>query len=443
MAMSLATPQSVRTLQRKLYLKAKAEPNYRFYLLYDKIYRADILRHAYELVRANRGAPGVDGVTCQRIETAGLEDWLDGLAEDLRTKAYQPQPVRRVMIPKPGGDGERPLGIPTIRDRVAQTAAKLVLEPIFEADLEPSAYGYRPGRSGTDAVKVVHRLLCQGFTDVVDADLSRYFDTIPHSELLRSVAARIVDRHVLGLLRLWLKTPVEETDPEGRRRMSGGKRSKCGVPQGGPLSPTLANRYMNRFLRHWRQQERGKAYQAHVVAYADDFVILSRGHAAEALAWTRQVMTRLGLTVNEVKTAVRDARQEHFDFLGYSFGPYYYRKDGHWYLGASPSRKSVQRLKDRVGEHLVPSNMAPWDEVRNRLNQQLRGWANYFAYGTRLLAYRAVDNHVYAAVREFLTRRHKVPTRGTRRFSDKVVFEELGVLRLRRLHVGAPPTAAR
>jgi RNA-directed DNA polymerase len=443
LAMSLATPQSVRTLQRKLYLKAKAEPNYRFYLLYDKIHRADVLRHAYELVRANRGAPGVDGVTCQRIETAGLEDWLDGLAQDLRIKAYQPQPVRRVMIPKPGGDGERPLGIPTIRDRVAQTAAKLVLEPIFEADLEPSAYGYRPGRSGTDAVKAVHRLLCQGFTDVVDADLSRYFDTIPHSELLRSVAARIVDRHVLGLLRLWLKTPVEETDPEGRRRMRGGKRSKCGVPQGGPLSPTLANRYMNRFLRHWRQQERGKAYQAHVVAYADDFVILSRGHAAEALAWTRQVMTRLGLTVNEVKTAVRDARQEHFDFPGYSFGQHYYRKDGHWYLGASPSRKSVQRLKDRVGEHLVPSNMAPWDEVRDRLNQQLRGWANYFAYGTRLLAYRAVDNHVYAAVREFLTRRHKVPTRGTRRFSDKVVFEGLGVLRLRRLHVGAPPTAAR
>jgi RNA-directed DNA polymerase len=443
LAMSLTTPENIRTLQRKLYLKAKAEPNYRFYLLYDKIHRADVLRHAYELVRANRGAPGVDGVTCEEIETAGLEDWLNGLVGDLRTKVYQPQPVRRVMIPKPGGDGERPLGIPTVRDRVAQTAAKLVLEPIFEADLEPTAYGYRPGRSGTDAVKVVHRLLCQGFTDVVDADLSRYFDTIPHSELLRSVAARVVDRHVLALLRLWLKTPVEETDQDGRRRMSGGKRSKCGTPQGGPLSPTLANRYMNRFLRHWRQQERGKAYQAHVVAYADDFVILSRGHATEALTWTRQVMARLGLTVNEVKTAVRDARQERFDFLGFSFGPHYYRKDGHWYLGASPSRKSVQRFKNRVGELLVPSNTAPWDEVRDRLNQQLRGWANYFAYGTRLLAYRAVDNHVHTTVRGFLARRHKVPTRGTQRFSDKVVFEKLGVLRLRRLHVGVPPTATR
>jgi RNA-directed DNA polymerase len=387
--MSLTTPDNIRTLQRKLYLKAKAEPDYRFYLLYDKIYRPDILLHAYDLVRANKGAPGVDGVTCASIEAEGREEWLAGIATELRTKTYRPHPVRRVMIPKPGGDGERPLGIPTVRDRVVQTAAKLVLEPIFEADLEPTAYGYRPGRSGIDAVKAVHRLLCQGFTDVVDADLSKYFDTIPHDDLLRSVAARIVDRHVLRLIKLWLKTPVEETDPDGRRRMSGGKHSTCGTPQGGVISPLLANRYMNRFLRHWRQQGRGEAFRAHVVAYADDFVILSRGHAEEALAWTRRVMTRLGLTVNEAKTTVRDARQEHFDFLGYSFGPHYYRKDGHWYLGASPSKKSVQRLKGKVGEILVPSNTAPWEDVRDRLNHLLRGWAAYFGYGTRLMAYRA------------------------------------------------------
>jgi RNA-directed DNA polymerase len=440
--MSLTTPDNIRTLQRKLYLKAKAEPGYRFYLRYDKIYRSDILLHAYELVRANRGAPGVDGVTCAAIETAGREDWLADIATELRTKTYQPQPVRRVMIPKPGG-GERPLGIPTIRDRVVQTAAKLVLEPIFEVDLEPAAYGYRPGRSGIDAVKAVHRLLCQGFTDVVDADLSKYFDTIPHNDLLRSVAARIVDRHVLRLIKLWLKAPVEETDPEGRRRMSGGKHSNCGTPQGGVISPLLANRYMNRFLRHWRQQGCGEAFQASVVTYADDFVILSRGYAEEALAWTRRVMSRLGLTVNEAKTTVRDARQEQFDFLGYSFGPHHYRKDGHWYLGASPSRKSVQRLKERVGEITVPSNLAPWEEVRDQLNHLLRGWANYFSYGTRLMAYRAADHSVYEAVRGFLTRRHKVPTRGTRRFSDHVVFEKLGVLRLRRMHIGAPSTVAR
>ena len=269
--MSLTTPDKIRTLQRKLYLKAKTEPDFRFYLLYDKVYRADILRHAYNLARSNRGAPGVDGVDFAAIEAAGLESWLHGIETDLRTKTYQPQPVRRVMIPKPGG-GERPLGIPTIRDRVVQTALKLVLEPIFEADLEPTAYGYRPGRSGIDAVKAVHRLLCQGFTDVVDADLSKYFDTIPHDQLLRSVSARIVDRQVLRLIKAWLKAPVEETDPDGQRRMSGGKQSSCGTPQGGVISPLLANRYMNRFLRHWRNQGCGEAYRAHVVNYADDCV---------------------------------------------------------------------------------------------------------------------------------------------------------------------------
>src|SRR5438552_2037875 len=201
-------------LQRKLYQKAKEEPSYRFYLLYDKMYREDILAHAYALARSNEGAPGVDGQSFLGIESQGLEEWLSGIRNDLRAKTYQPQPVRRVMIPKPGG-GERPLGIPTIRDRVVQTAAKLLLEPIFEADFDPNTYGYRPGRSGIDAVKAVHRLLCQGFTDVVDADLSKYFDTIPHDELLRSIAARVVDRHVLRLIKLWLKTPVEETDSDG------------------------------------------------------------------------------------------------------------------------------------------------------------------------------------------------------------------------------------
>src|SRR3979490_1501966 len=190
--MSLQTPDAIRTLQRKLYGKAKTEPGFRFYILYDKVWRADILLHAYQLARANKGAPGVDGVTFDRIETAGLENWLIRLGEELRTKTYRCQPVRRVVIPKPGG-GERPLGIPTIRDRVVQTATKLVLEPIFEADLEDCAYGYRPGRGGTDPVKEVHRLLCRGYTDVVDADLSRYFDTIPHSELLKSVARRPAD----------------------------------------------------------------------------------------------------------------------------------------------------------------------------------------------------------------------------------------------------------
>ena len=311
--MSLTTPEKIRMLQRKLYCKAKAEPAYRFYLLYDKLYREDILAHAYDLARAKAGAPGVDGESFAMVEAAGREAWLAGLREEVRTKRYRPQPVRREMIAKPGG-GERPLGIPTIRDRVVQTAAKLVLEPIFEADFEDGAYGYRPGRRAADAIKRVHGLLEQGHTDVVDADLAKYFDSIPHRELLQAVVRRIVDRQVLRLIKLWLKAPVEERDEDGNRRLTGGKKSERGTPQGGVVSPLLANLYMNRFLKYWRQRGCGEAFGAQVVSYADDFVILSRGQAAEALVWTRRVMERLGLSLNEAKTTLRDARRERFDF---------------------------------------------------------------------------------------------------------------------------------
>ena len=441
--MSLTTPDKIRTFQRKLYCKAKAEPAFRFYVLYDKICREDILHHAYRLARANAGAPGVDEVSFVQIEERGLEAWLAGLREELVSKTYRPDPVRRVMIPKPNGEGERALGIPTIRDRVIQTAAKLVLEPIFEADFEGSAYGYRPARGAVDAVKDVHRHLCRGYTDVVDADLSRYFDSIPHDDLLKSVARRVADGAVLRLIKLWLKAPIEERDGDGRRRIVGGKRNKRGTPQGGVASPLLANIYMNRFLKHWRLTGRGEAFRAHVVSYADDFVILSRGCAAEALAWTKAVMTRLGLTLNEAKTSLRDARQERFTFLGYSFGPHWYKANGQWYLGTSPSKKSVQRLKTTVGNLLVPGNNAPWQEVRDTLNRSLRGWSNYFCYGTRRSAFRSVDRYTYERVRDFLARRHKVAGRGTRRFSYDTVYGELGLLRLERLPLAAASCALR
>src|SRR6201997_432473 len=440
--MSLATPTTIRTLQRKLYRKAKAEPAFRFYLLYDKIYRADILRHAYALARANAGAPGSDGMTFAAVEAAGLEKWLAGLREELVSKTYRPDPVRRVSIPKPDG-GERPLGIPTIRDRGVQTAAKLVLEPIFEADFEDNAYGYRPVRGAVDAVKEVHRLICRGHTDVVDADLSRYFDSIPHDELLKSVARRIVDRHVLRLIKLWLKAPIEEQDGEGTRRMSGGKSNTRGTPQGGVASPLLANIYMNRFLKHWRRTGRGEAFRAHVVAYADDFVILSRGHAAEALAWTKAVMTKLGLTLNEAKTSLRNARQECFDFLGYAFGPHHDERGGERYLGASPSKKSVRRIKSTVSELLVPREKGSWPNVRDRLNRLLQGWSAYFSYGTRTRAYRAVDYHVCDRVRHFLRHRRKLHGRGARSIYPALVFGALGVLQLRRVQLQPPPWALR
>ena len=434
--MSLETPIAIRTLQRKLYRKAKQEPDFRFYLLYDKIYREDVLKHAYALVKANQGAPGVDGQTFEAIESGGLEKWMEGIRKDLRDKTYKPQPVRRVLIPKPGG-GERPLGIPTIRDRTVQTAAKLVLEPILEADLEPEAYGYRPKRSAHDAIQKVHKLICEGYTDVVDADLSKYYDTIPHTELLESVARRIVDRAVLHLIKMWLKAPVEERDENGKRRMTGGRSSRRGTPQGGIVSPMLANLYMNRFLKHWRITEKSKAFRAQVVTYADDFVILSRGHAAEALDWTRSVMTRLGLTLNEAKTSIKAARKESFHFLGYTFGPHRYKPDGHWYLGASPSKKSRQRIKQKVGDLLRPVNVGEWEEVRARLNQILRGWSAYFSYGSRATAYREVNNYVSDRVRHFLKRRHKVQSRGTEHYGYQRIFGELKVLRL-----GPPPRIA-
>jgi RNA-directed DNA polymerase len=234
--MSPVTPDKIRNLQRKLYCKAKAEPAFRFYVLYDKICREDILEHAYRMARANAGAPGVDGVTFAQIEEQGLESWLASLRKELVSKTYRPDPVRRVMIPKHGG-GERPLGIPSIRDRVIQTAAKIVLEPIFEADFEDNAYGYRPARGAADAVKEVHRQLSRGYTDVVDADLSRYFDSIPHTDLLKSVARRVADGAVLRLIKLWLKAPIEERDGDGKRRIVGGKKNKLGTPQGGVATP--------------------------------------------------------------------------------------------------------------------------------------------------------------------------------------------------------------
>ena len=425
--MGLTTPDEIRTFQRKLYLKAKAEPDFRFYLLYDKIYRQDILAHAYRLARANGGIAGVDGVTFEQIESEGLDEWLSGIRERLRKKTYKPQPVLRVMIPKPGG-GERPLGIPTIRDRVVQAATKLVIEPIFEADLEPNTYGYRPKRSAIDAISKVHQLLKEGYVDVVDADLSKYFDTIPHAELMQCVARRISDRDVLRLIKQWLKAPVQSKDSNGKDRTSGGCRSKSGTPQGGVISPLLANLYMNRFLKYWRLKGCEQAFKAKVVAYADDFVILSRGRARQALEWTQYVMEQIGLSLNLDKTSLKNARKEHFNFLGYTFGLMCLTRKGKWYMGAVPSKVSLKRVKVKVRRLLRPQEKGAWPEVRDRLNALLRGWCQYYSYGWTQPAYRGVERNVYNRVRRFLVQRHKMQSRGNRRFPSERVFGELGVL---------------
>jgi len=440
--MSLSTPPAIRSLQKKLYTAAKAGPERRFHQLYDKVYREDILAHAYRLARAADGAPGVDGQTFEDIEARGLEEWLAELGQELRARTYRPAPVRRVMIPKPGG-GERPLGIPTIRDRVVQSAAKLVLEPIFEADFEDCAYGYRPKRSAQDAVRTVHRSVREGYTEVVDADLSKYFDTIPHHELMLCVARRVVDRHMLALVRMWLKSPVEERNADGSTKMSGGNDGTHGTPQGGVISPLLANIYMHRFLKAWRKAGKGAEFRARVVNYADDFVILTRGRAKEALEWTRQIITRIGLTLNEQKTSIRDARREPFNFLGYTFGPMYSRRTGRRYLGAAPAAKATAKLREVVRKILHRGSVAPWTEVVRKLNRVLRGWENYFSYGSVGRSYEAMNWMVLERARNMLRRRHRVAaSRAWRRFSAPEIYTRYGVHKLRRRKGMPTPWAA-
>jgi RNA-directed DNA polymerase len=314
-------PDQVERLRKKLYEKAKREPDFRFYSLYDKVCWAATLHRAYRQAKANAGAAGVDGVRFEDIEAYGEDRWLAELRQELLEETYHPQPVRRVMIPKPGG-GERPLGIPTIRDRVAQTAVVLLLEPIFEVDFEDNVYAYRPERSAHDALAEVRKRLYGGQEHVVDADVTQYFDTIPHAELLQSVARRVADGKILRLLKLWLKSPVEERDEGGNRRMTGGKKSKRGTPQGGVVSPLLANIYINRLLRHWRKTGASERL-GQIVSYADDFVIVcaSRRQAEESLSMVSHWLEKLGLAIHPTKTRLCHAREEPFDFLGYTFGP--------------------------------------------------------------------------------------------------------------------------
>jgi len=416
-------------LQTALHDKAKGSPNFRFYALYDKVYRQDVLVFAYDCCKANGGAPGVDGQTFEDIEEYGVGKWLDELAQELRSRTYQPQPVRRVWIPKPDGK-QRPLGVPAIKDRVAQTAAVLVLEPIFEVDLQPEQYAYRSDRSALDAVRHVHKLLNTGHGQIVDADLSGYFDSIPHADLLKSVARRIVDGAMLHLLKMWLEAPVEETDEHGKKHRSTRNRDDGkGTPQGAPISPLLSNLYMRRFVLGWKKLGHEKRFGAHIVNYADDLVICCRGSGEEALVRMRDIMTKLKLTVNATKTRVCKLPGEKFDFLGYTFGQCYSPKTGRAFLGTVPSRKRVGRICETISE-LTGRDQLLLDQemVVARLNRVLAGWANYFCLGPVSQAYRAVDEHAQKRLRQWLCAKHKVPGRATGRFPKRFLYQVLGLV---------------
>ena len=437
---NLTGSQRVQKFRTMLHAKAKEEPDRRFHALVDKVWRMDFLMEAWDRVCLNGGSSGVDGETFDHIEEAGVEQWLGELSQDLQDGTYTPKAVRQVLIPKKQPGQFRPLGIPCIRDRVAQTSALLILEPIFEADLQPEQYAYRPERSALDAVNRIHRLLNTGHNEVVDGDLSNYFGEIPHAELMKSIARRVSDGRMLGLIKAWLEMPVEEDDGKGGKcRTNRARRERKGTPQGAPISPTLSNLYMRRFILGWKVLGYAQRFRSEIVNYADDFCVLGKASAAEMLAAVCRLMDGLKLAINDDKTRCLRCPEEALEFLGYRIGHNYRPQGGVAYIGTRPSKASVRSICRKISAQTAAKyGLMNSADMVLRLNWMLSGWANYYRLGRVEPAYVAIDAHTTERLRQWLCRKHKVKDGKYAHYPDERLWNTYGLVRLKLTMQGLP-----
>jgi group II intron reverse transcriptase/maturase len=393
------------------------------------VYRADILKHAYALVRSNQGSPGIDGITFEAIEGGeGLvEGYLTGIAEELKAKRYRPMAVRRVYLPKSDG-GKRPLGIPTIKDRVVQMATKLVIEPIFEADFQEMSYGFRPKRNAHQAIADVTRNLAIGRTEVIDADISKYFDTIPHDRLMQEVAKRIVDKNILRLIKMWLKAPIVEEREDGKTEY---RRNDKGTPQGGVISPLLANIYLNILDTLWKTKRVEERMSARLVRYADDCVVLCKGKSQPILEGMKRKLGELGLSLHETKTRVVNAKEEAFNFLGFTLRMVKSRRSGKSFPLTRPSVKSLKQVRKAIKANTQRDHLAtPTDKTVKKLNEIVRGWVGYFYYRHCSQDFSHLNEYLKERVRNYLRRKHRNKGRGYQTYPNRYLYEVLGLYRI-------------